>query len=73
MNLNIDILESLVRSAVGVAEEATMHDDLPRDLAEQIMYLTVCLQRIKEESDALTPERWAEFLKEIDKTDTYII
>ena len=73
MNLNIDMLESLVLSAVGVAEEATMYNDLPRDLAEQIQYLTICLQRLKEESNNLTPERWAEFLEQIDKTDTYII
>jgi hypothetical protein len=66
MKLNIDMLESLVFSAVGVAEAASLLNELPRDLQEQIMYLSVCIQRLNEESEDLTPERWAEFVSAID-------
>jgi hypothetical protein len=72
MHLNMDMLDSLVTTAVRVCEEAQNHD-LPRDLGEQIMYLSVCLQRLKEESEDLTPERWAEFLAEMAKLDTFIV
>ena len=72
MDLNMDMLDSLVTAAVGVCQEAQLHK-LPRDLAEQITGLSVCLQRLKEESEDLTPERWAEFLAEMAKLDTFIV
>ena len=72
MQLNIDMLESLIFAAVAVCEDATVCA-VPREMQDNIVNLTVCLQRLKEDSEELTSDRWARFLEVVEHADTFIV